>query len=445
MNKAVGRVLVMTVGTGNTEQLEETLIRPLKKSIETGEWSQIVLLPSRKTKEFAIRLTTELPGEVVTIEELPDGDENNADSAYAHFDYVLGQLLQDREPGHIEVDFTRGTKAMSAALVLAATRRGIPRLRYIIGERDQSGMVVPGTEVVRGIRTTTIDGHRRLDLARNLFKRGNFAAVLEILPDPLSDFAKIYPSEVRQVSGAVRSAAEFFSAWDRLDYAGAAKVVVQPDAPEGWRNVWPDRKMVCWVKNLAGMMNSFHNRSGPVKKAECPTMATHLRRQIVDLIANAERRYRSDQLEDTYIRLYRVLELIGQARMFDHGLDTAFLDPDHPTIAKFAQDLEKGRSAIPLTSDKMGYYRSPLDKTQRILGRLKDDMAEELRAFLRSGDFQAQIRNKSILIHGFEAQASSVSTSIEQIIQKLVSLAESDGGEAFHAALQVARSPAFDS
>ena len=43
------RVLVLTVGTGSEKQLEKTLIKPILKSIDDGEWDTIILLPSHKT------------------------------------------------------------------------------------------------------------------------------------------------------------------------------------------------------------------------------------------------------------------------------------------------------------------------------------------------------------------------------------------------------------
>ena len=47
-----GRVLVMTIGTGNLDRLEETLFRPLTLSLETGEWQKAVLLPSERTGDL---------------------------------------------------------------------------------------------------------------------------------------------------------------------------------------------------------------------------------------------------------------------------------------------------------------------------------------------------------------------------------------------------------
>ena len=69
-------------------------------------------------------------------------------------------------------DFTRVTKAMSAALVLAAIRHELPQLRYLSGgRRDERGLVVPGTEIVTDIRTTVATTRRRLDEASDFLLR----------------------------------------------------------------------------------------------------------------------------------------------------------------------------------------------------------------------------------------------------------------------------------
>ena len=55
-----GRILVLTVGTGNIDSIEKTLLTPLRKSIATDAWKAVVLLPSTVTASFADRLRQDL-------------------------------------------------------------------------------------------------------------------------------------------------------------------------------------------------------------------------------------------------------------------------------------------------------------------------------------------------------------------------------------------------
>jgi len=343
MTQLGGRTLVMTVGTGDLDRLQETLFTPLRKSIATDAWARVILLPSSVTEEFARTLRERLDGPEVDVSPLAAGDENDADAAYAHFDRVLACALQHVAPEEVVVDFTRGTKAMSAALVLAATRREVPHLRYITGARDSRGMVTSGSEVVREIRTTFVDGQRRLDLARNLMLRGNFAAAETVLPDPEHPFAAVYPLDIIRTAGAVRTAARFYAAWDRLDYASAVAQGRRALPSGDWSTVWPTDAMRGWVRDL----------EWEPERSDHSAMAARLRRLVVDLLANGERRVRDGQHEDALVRAYRTLELIGQVRLFDRGLDSGNLDPNHEAVKAVQQRLAKKNDA-PLTTGRAG-------------------------------------------------------------------------------------------
>ena len=141
MTKDAGAVLVMSVGTGDHTSLEATLLAPLRKSIATDAWARVILLPSAMTEEYAKRLKNGMGPIDAAIRPLPPGAENDADRAYAHFDTVLAAVLQATPPHRIVVDFTRGTKAMSAALVLAGyggytyvlAAMGPPLVKWAVG------------------------------------------------------------------------------------------------------------------------------------------------------------------------------------------------------------------------------------------------------------------------------------------------------------------------
>ena len=437
-----GRTLVMTVGTGNRDRLDDTLYTPLLKSVADGDWKTIVLLPSQETllyaEELRVRIAHGTPGIEVSIRPLPVGHENNADRAYAHFDRVLTKVLQNNPPENVEADFTRGTKAMSAALVLAATRRTIPRLRYIEGVRDRRGMVEPGSEQVRGIRTTTVDGHRRLDLARALFARGDFAAVAHVLPDPLGPLAELYPNDFVHTASAVRSAARFYAAWDRLDHAAAAAATVDAAAPpsDDWRRFWPTPEARAWVGVLAPEPERTNHGA----------MAARLRRLAVDLLANGERRVRQGQNEDALVRAYRLLELLGQARLFDYGLDSANLDPDHDAVVAVRREAER-KKRKPFSEGPGGTLLASRFQVGRLLRHCGDRLAKSLLRFDEETLLKPTLRNNSVLVHGFAARAPDDPASLRRLFQDLDKLARDDCGEAtaeIAGWLRTARSPAFD-
>ena len=434
MTTNTARVLVMTVGTGDVTKLEETLFAPLRKSIATDAWTRVILLPSSFTEEFAQRLGGGLEGAEVAIRPLPGGDENDADRAYSHFDTVLAETLQTTPPEHMVVDFTRGTKAMSAALVLAATRRGIPHLRYITGPRDRRGMVESGQEVVRKTRTTVVAGHRRLDLARDLMLRGSFSSAEVVLPDPVHSFAAHYPDDLIRIAGAVRTVARFYAAWDRLDYAAASNLDVADVPAHDWKELWPSSAARDWMSELAR----------DAERSDSAAMAVRLRRLVVDLIANGERRLRQGQHEDALVRAYRVLELVGQARLFDWGLDSGNLDRNHHAVQALQRKIEK-KGQDPLTENRSGALQASRFQVARLLKECGDALAGQLLEFDRKALLNPTLRNNSLLIHGFVARAPDDPESLRRLFRELTQLAEADSDRnTVDEWFSVARMPAFE-
>jgi len=429
------KVLLMTVGTGTSDDLEKTLFIPLRKSITMGQWSRVVLLPSQETYPSAQALLRELPDIAIEIFPLQlPRQENNADAAYAHFEAVIARILsQGITPSQIVADFTRGTKAMSAALVLAASRHGVPRLRYIAGRRDNRGSVSAGTEQVLEFSTTMARGHRLLDQALLAMTKGNFAAVLDILPETNGPMAVLWPKDVRTISEFARPLAEFYGAWDRLDYRAAQSLVASlspKTADAAWQRFAPSDDMLRLVRLLA-----------EPEPEEITAQAPRVRRIAADLLANGERRIRDQQYEDAYLRAYRVLELIGQARLFGHGLDSAQLPKDHPAVASFDAKLKKERSSQFGIDKKSGNYMAPRELVARLLKDMGDAIGKRLLEL--GGKPFVKSRNRSVLIHGFEATNLASATGLREIFRSLDQLLVEDGGEEAKTLLEVSRSLDF--
>ena len=425
MSGGEGRVLVLTVGTGNAEDLEQSLIKPMLKSVEKGEWERVVLLPSQISRASADRLTEHIGNVAVNILPLLETDqENDADACFGHFDAVLGDLIeQDVRPERIVVDFTRGTKAMSAALVLAAVRRDIPVLRYVYGERrDSRGLVVPGTERVGEIRTDLATARRRLGLAAGLMRHGDFGAAISILPDSNAPFGALWPSSLQDEAAALRGAARIYAAWDRLDYDGAFRAMdglgaANAGLPAEFR---PADGVRDWLKSL---------RDEP-ERSDKKRYAAWLRKLACDLLANAERRLRDRHFEDALLRAYRILELIGQFRLFDRGYDSSCIPRDDPVVKKFRDEIGNGRSQDFGCDSKTRNLTAPRELAARLLKRLGDKLASELLRFDDGRAARTSRRNHSVLIHGFTAQAPTEEKPLRVVLEDLGKLLVRDDAAA---------------
>ena len=434
------KALVLTVGTGKVDELEQTLIKPMLKSIELGEWDRIVLLPSRMTEQFAHDLQKRIPNPAVANDPLPkEGQENNADACFGHFDSVLARLIEDGfTPSGIVVDFTRGTKAMSAALVLAAIGQDIPVLRYVHSERrDERGMVVPGTEKIGEIQTTLATARRRLDLAADLMRRGDFGATIELLPDLDGPFAGLFPEKLHVKAAALRAAARIYAAWDRLNYKEADEAMKQlgPMAAEAGEagEFAPIPEMRQWLARLARQPNQTNYED----------MKLYLRALACDLLANAERRLRDGHFEDALLRSYRVLELIGQIRLFALDYDSAALPPDNKKIETLRKRLQRKRLSDFSKDGRTGKLRASRELAAQLLKTLGDPLAQRLLEFdSQQGNVHPKKRNLSVLIHGFTATAPPEKAPMRDVLRDLEKLLIEDDPKATKR-LIVARSLSF--
>lgn len=412
--------MVLTVGGGDADRVEETLLAPMRASIERGRWDLVVLVPSKPTEPNAERLREKFPKSEMRVEPLArPGDEDDADACFAHVDDLFERL--EREgfcPSAVHLDFTRGTKAMSAAAVLAATKHGVTALRYVTGrERDSRGFVRPGTEIVREFQALEIALRWQLASACHLLWAGSFAATLEILPG--IGRLTVLPADVERRVVAVRQSAEFFARWDRLDYvaAAAAPLPSVQDLPAEVHPLYPKSDIVRHVQFLAEPMPS------PVEPERRQERLSAL---VLDLLANAERRASQGHFEDALLRGYRIQELMAEWALLGHGLNSSNLPRDHPKVAGLLRKnvLRPGRGGRIVCMREGG---------AALLCSLGDPFGDVLNRLGNRGQLTAAHRNESLLVHGHSSVGFEDDGRLKRLLSDLAdAFLELDGNAARH-------------
>ncbi|MCL6546753.1 MAG: TIGR02710 family CRISPR-associated protein, partial [Bryobacteraceae bacterium] len=382
--------LLVTVGMGDKTQLENSLFSPFLKTLLAGKWDKVVLLCSRETEPNARLLAERHPDVTMQIETLPrNGDEANLDRCFSFFEQVVSRLVEQDgyRPYHLTADFTRGTKVMSAALALAAASHGIKQYRYIDGEqRNQQGLVIGGTEKLLELSPEHLFRAQRLSLAYNFLKEGEFSSVLRVIQE--KDGPK---------APWLLWAAEFWGAWDRFHYSAAKKSyqrlagTKKQKRPPRMEEFWPSEAQLSLLDQLS--------RAEPAeRKPELQADAT--RCLAADLYQNTLRRLREGQYEEVLLRLYRLVELVGQIRLFEHGIDSGHVRKDDPRVQAFIQSLEHPPKLLP-----GGHYELARENVAKLLEHLKDPFASRLMDLNWLG-LNVKTRNRSILIHGFKARTA---------------------------------------
>jgi len=416
--KVKKEALVLTVGTGNPKDIEKTLFKPILKSIDDKSWDTVILFPSLKTAHYANEIISRRKSISIICEPLDAPElEVNADKCFGHFDSILGDLIDKGfEPANITLDFTRGTKAMSAALLMAGMSRKIPNIRYISGERnDQGGSVLPGTEKIVKINTLLVNEKQALNRVEDLMKIGNYEAVRSeiksFLPHEPEEYLGILRAEFQEINYAAR----VYSAWERFNYKEAHDRIKKEQSLFSAGHFAPTAQMCNWLESLAAGFN----------RQESTEAANYVRRLVCDVLVNAERRMSDGLFEDAYIRSYRVLELIGQYSLFEEGYDSGRLPLDERIInfEKTKKKLKRVRHA------GVEYAQADRHSSFRLLKHLGYSKWEELRD-LGDENSLADNRNNSLLIHGFFAATTEQENNLKESIKDLKNFLENDFDEA---------------
>lgn len=417
--QAEKKVLVLTVGKGTVDELENTVVTPFRKSFEKGEWALIVLLPSRETEANARLLEERFPQFPLRVRALRKAkEEDNTDACFRHFDAELQRLIEEGWPREaITADVTRGTKAMTAALAMAAMAHRVGLIRYITGERDKRGLVIPGTEEIIDVPPRQALERQDVNLAAEYLRAGNYRAVEALFPGAPKT---AYPGHLRDEIQWLAWAAKLWGAWDRFDYKEAQRLGKRQDMP-----AQPPARL-SWVlpgEAQTQVLNILGGRAAP----DARDNAGYCRALAADLLANAERRLREGQNEEVLVRLYRVLELMGQMRLFAHGIDSGRVNPEQERVKAWLDALEENERPRPNEENRLELGREKAASLLHFLesrkGNGKDlELAEKLKNLDWLGEWGPAMRNRSILIHGFKAKSREREGELRRLLEEISSL-----------------------
>ena len=383
--------LLQTVGTGGDNN---PVWEGLAFTVQQLKPSLLYQLCSKLTREqtiprFDASAGTALKGMERRFDVCEDPDKvEDLSLAYGR----LIDALRDEHPDlAIEADFTSGTKAMSAALAMAAASRGITRLHYAVGARDSSGRATSTERIVSIAGADLLGDARAIELGR-VFDLGQFAAVIAGC-DGLLDGGRISDALVRARLESLRFMARAYDAMDRFDWKTAFAIL---------RDY---RKHAC----LASSGWRTETIGAQVPHVKACREATRLTSEfLVDLLANAERCIDRGRFDDAVARLYRLCEAIGQARLYSHRIDNTEHAPRktlEQLAPKWAETYRNWRRSKGVEFAKLG-ARDNID----ILRECGDPVGEDIHVAYHgtegsreAGQLQNALerRNRSLLAHGF--------------------------------------------
>lgn len=317
------------------------------------------------------------------ITEIP---ADNLDQALAKIDAALSAELNK---GHqVTMDYTGGTKTMTAAMVLAASAHENVALQFMVGKRPDLVQVEAGTEKPIRMPDEMIGLNRTFSATRAFTKQRNYSAARSVISNAKLNLKKMQKSKPpKSWNRRIDSWERWLSmmvAWDKFQHGEAIKIFEAEY-----------KKDVFWAKKFEedGSATRLRDLSKSEKKPS-PVLAE-------DLWLNAIRRANLGLYDDAVARLYRLSEVAVQSRLlWEHNIDTARVDQGQ--LTKKEQERAEKRT------DYKGefYFILPLMRALEVLSRLSpNDGIVTNWPRKDNGEFVTpkwqSDRNRSILAHGF--------------------------------------------
>lgn len=371
----MAKAMIVTLGTGQDVE------KGLAKSIQTNNPDKLCFIATEKSLATIERIEAVL-GRKLAYEppSIISNPEDVEDCWKITRETICSVLQAGCHAGEIVVDFTSGTKAMSAGAALAAVSLEIGSLSYVGGgERDDFGRVISGTErvIILTPNEVFIDHHRRL--IRYLFNSFQFQACLKLIEETM---ARTAAPDLQREFDLLKKLVLAYSWWDKFDHQKSASCFGQvPRRFDGrWRIDTSHSKEI--VSRIARQRENYRS-TGEIKDKFSEEI-------LADLLANAERRAIEGKYDDAVARLYRAVEVIGQMLLARHNLDTSALSLEN------------------LPPEWRGKYRTfgePIRLGQEQSFALLEALGEQTgRQYLENKNLRNYLRkrNNSILAHDLE-------------------------------------------
>ncbi|NBB86620.1 MAG: TIGR02710 family CRISPR-associated protein [Bacteroidetes bacterium] len=384
------RVLILTVGTG------PGIAKALAvHGIDRQNPDRVILLATSRSARENVPILREhvSPRFLERIDEPYVFDDfDNVERLFEQYLETIEKEVLDKgiPPKEVHVNFTSGTKAMSSALVAAATTLGLGQVHVIKGTRDSdTGRVIEGTEELQMLSPRSFQLRQGLDQFTSLFDQAYYPAASEVVqrlqerhldaknPEQIALFARV---------------ASFYAAWDRqdLDAALAEDTKLDDEQLEQAKDHLPTAFADAVYQHTKKVLGIMAN-------------ADYHAYRLADLLENAERRYQQGAFADAMMRLYRATEYLAQHRLY-HA---------HDKIETKDLDLSKLPDALQPTYADMGPATDTINLSMLNAYRLLHDLDDELgTAFMtaynkKKSDLKRLLnkRNNSILAHGFQPVA----------------------------------------
>lgn len=309
----------------------------------------------------------------------------------------------------VVVDYTGGTKTMSAALALATVSHGFT-FSYVGGDMRTAGglgVVMDGHErVVTGVSPWAIfavEEKTRIGQMVGGYRYEAASAMVQATLPRLGDSDK-------QVWELLRGVLEGYRAWDNFDHKGALEIM--PRALSDFSRLAPfirDEPLLRFMDEAGANVDTLKKMAGLTKGFNRIHACL-----AADLVSNARRRAAQNKYDDAMARLYRALEMVGQGAFEERfRCSTSAARPD------CLPEVLRGEYGNRYLDPDKGVLKLPQHATFRALAAAGHDLGNRfMDNYGAIRDIQSA-RNESILAHGTSPVKAATYGKFEAVLRDL--------------------------
>lgn len=339
----------------------------------------LVCGPRQSPNKSNIVSQCNLKKETYEVIKLKEYDDYNY--CYSKCLNLISELYDEGNNPEIIVDYTGGTKSMSAGILLAATEYPDVVVSIVKGDRDDLVKVKDGTERVKSTRTNIPFLNSIKKQVIKLIELFDYASAMELTKDALNipDLNNKHENHFLEL----RDFCSCLNDWDNFNHNDALELLKQKK---------------CLPKKFETQLQNVVNSRRCLEEGKpIPPRKGFSRYEVLfDLLENAKRKAIQEKYDDAVGRLYRVTELLAQAYLkFEYKIDTSnVIVSELPEEAKnYYYEKYKNRETIELPLLESYRLISKLNKSSEISKIFENQENRIMRGL--------EVRNYSILAHGF--------------------------------------------
>ena len=396
LNEKIKALLITVGGTPDA----------IKKSIENHKPEFVVFMPSDSTVKFISDIVKETESLGYGYKVEITHNENDLSECYNTASKALALIFEKNyKNDEIAVDYTGGTKNMTAAAALASVDYGV-FYSYVGGERrtkDGVGIVIDGTEkVFLTASPWDLLAATQLQEIKKNYNNYHFYTAYALAFN-LSQKAAAKQSLFKRLSNLMKA----YYLWDEFNYKESFNLMKEA-SPEVISEIAEDYDKS--IKEFSDNTKKLFSFLSALKKSS--KLNKYTKENVVDMIANAKRRAKQGEYINAILRLYRSMELWVQWKLLEeYRIDTSNVkEEDIPDNLKGKFEKNKRRNKY-----ELGLYNSLILLAQKgciPAQTIMSDYEDDLKDLMKS-------RNSCPLEHQMESRDKK---DFERLLEKTLKL-----------------------